>query len=375
MSAHTLSLLAGRATDEGTRAYHARFADRFAADFARPLDGDLLVSSIGIGTYLGECDDAEDAKYAGSVSEAVSRGVNLVDTAINYRCQRSERTVGPALHDLFTAGGIHREEVVVCTKGGYLPLDGTPPATRAEYQAYLEREFFAPGVMTPADVVAGGHCLAPSYLGHQIAASQANLGLATLDVYYLHNPEQQLVAVDPTRFRDTLRGAFALLEERVTAGDLGRYGCATWHGLRVAPGTRGHLNLAELVEIAREVGGDDHHFRVVQLPINLAMSEAVRQPTQLLGGGRGTGRKGAKSARAVSVLEAAYELGIAVVASAPLMQAQLAHGLPAELRMTFPGLASDAQRAIAFVRALPGVCATLVGMKSVAHLEENLAVA
>jgi aryl-alcohol dehydrogenase-like predicted oxidoreductase len=371
MSTHTLSLLAGKATGEGTRAYHARFAERFSPDFVRQLDGDLLVSSLGLGTYLGECDDAEDARYAAAVREAVSRGVNLVDTAINYRCQRSERAVGAAIHDLLAAGTVRREELVVCTKGGYLPLDASPPATRAEYHAYLEREFFAAGVMMPEEVVAGGHCLSPSYLAHQITASQANLGLATLDVYYLHNPEQQLAAVEPARFRDLIRDAFALLEERVAAGDVGRYGCATWNGLRVAPGTRGHVSLAELVEIAREVGGDGHHFRVVQLPINLAMSEAVRQPTQLLDAGHGK----AKRARAVPLLEAAYELGIAVVASAPLMQAQLTRGLPEALQAAFPGLATDAQRAIAFVRTLPGVCAALVGMKSAAHLEENLAAA
>ena len=375
MSTHTLSLLAGKATGEGTRAYHARFAERVSPNFARPLDGDLLVSSLGLGTYLGECDDAEDARYTAAIRQAVSRGVNLVDTAINYRCQRSERAVGAAIHDLLAAGTAQREELVVCTKGGYLPLDASPPATRAEYHAYLEREFFATGVMMPEDVVAGGHCLTPSYLAHQIAASQANLGLATLDVYYLHNPEQQLAAVEPARFRHLIRDAFALLEERVAAGDVGRYGCATWNGLRVAPGTRGHVSLAELVEIAREVGGDGHHFRVVQLPINLAMSEAVRQPTQLLDAGHGTGRGGAKRSRAVPLLEAAYELGIAVVASAPLMQAQLTRGLPAALQAAFPGLATDAQRAIAFVRTLPGVCAALVGMKSAAHLEENLGAA
>jgi aryl-alcohol dehydrogenase-like predicted oxidoreductase len=358
--------VAGAATAGGTRDYHARLADRFVGDFRRTLAGDLQVSSLGIGTYLGECDEADDLRYEGAVRDAVAGGINLIDTAINYRCQRSERAVGAALGALAVDGEVRREEIVVCTKGGYIPLDATPPVSRDAYRTYLEREFFAPGVMSPDDVVAGGHCMAPGYLAHQIAASQANLRLATLDVYYLHNPEQQLDAVDRARFRLRLRDAFAQLEERVAAGDIGRYGCATWAGLRSPPDARTHLSLAELVEIATEVGGDDHHFRVVQLPINLAMGEAIRQPTQLLP------IKGNRAARLVPLLEAAVALGISVVASATLMQAQLTAGLPPQLAAAFPALHTDAQRAIAFVRALPGVSAALVGMKAGDHLEENL---
>jgi aryl-alcohol dehydrogenase-like predicted oxidoreductase len=172
--------------------------------------------------------------------------------------------------------------------------------------------------------------------------------------------------VERARFRERLRDAFALLEERVAAGDVGRYGCATWAGLRSPPDARTHVSLAELVEIATEVGGDDHHFRVVQLPINLAMGEAIRQPTQLLP------IKGKRAARLVPLLEAAAALGVSVVASATLMQAQLTAGLPPQLAAAFPALRTDAQRAIAFVRALPGVSAALVGMKTGEHLEENL---
>jgi len=357
------SLIAGAATASGTRAYHARFATRFADDFSRPIAGGLSASSLGLGTYLGECDDADDAKYEAAIRDAVGGGINLLDSAINYRCQRSERAVGAALRGAVDDGVVRRAEVVVCTKGGYLPLEGAPPATRAEYQAYVEREFFAPGIMSPEDVVAGGHCIAPRYLEHQIAASRANLGMATLDVYYLHNPEQQLDVVDPERFRARLRDAFAALEARVAAGDVGCYGCATWNGLRVAPGTRGHLSLADLVAVATEVAGDAHHFRAVQLPINLAMGEAVRQPTQPLGG------------RVVTVLEAAAALDLSVVASATLMQSQLTRDLPPQLQAAFPHLTTDAQRAIAFVRALPGVSAALVGMKNTEHLVENLGAA
>ncbi|HET7565375.1 MAG TPA: aldo/keto reductase [Gemmatimonadaceae bacterium] len=354
--------LGGRATAEGSSRFAARHAAPYHDDFFRPLGREgVRASSIGLGTYLGECTAADDGQYARTVRAALEHGINLLDTAINYRCQRSERTIGQALTRALHDGIASRDEVIVCTKGGYIPLDGVAPDSREDYWAYLTREYFERGVMTPADVVAGAHCLAPGYLADQIGRSRANLGIATIDVYYVHNPEQQLDAIPPDALRDRLRAAFALLEERCASGEIAQYGCSTWNGFRVPPDARGHLSLAELVGLAREVGGDGHHFRVVQLPVNLAFTEAVRAPTQQLGNGR-----------AVTLLQAATELGVAVVASAALLQGSLRTGLPAQLRDAIPGLRSDAQRAIAFVRSLPVVTAALVGMKTIAHLEENL---
>ncbi len=354
--------IAGRATAAGTARYAERVGTRFASDFYRVLDGDALrVSSIGVGTYLGECTDHDDAAYADTVHLAIASGVNLIDSAINYRCQRSERSVGRAVARAVRGETAPRDAIVVCTKGGYVPLDGTLPASREEYREYVQREYLDRGIMTPDEVVGGAHCLARGYLADQIDRSRANLGVDTIDVYYVHNPEQQLDAVSAEELDRRLREAFALLEERCADGTIGVYGCATWNGLRTPPDVRGHLSLASLVDAARAGGGEKHHFRVVQLPVNLALPEAVRSPTQRLPDGR-----------LVTVLEAAAELGVAVVASASLLQAKLASSLPATLREALPGFSSDAQRAIAFVRGLPVVASALVGMKSAGHLRENL---
>jgi aryl-alcohol dehydrogenase-like predicted oxidoreductase len=352
------------ATASGTGRFRQRFADRLADDYFRPLAGELVASSIGIGTYLGECDESDDARYASALRSALTLGINVIDTSINYRCQRSERTVGEVLRTAIASGTVARDEVILCTKGGYIPLDASAPASRDDYLAYLRRTFVEPGIVTEEDVAGGGHSLSPSFLTHQIHASQTNLGVRTLDVYYLHNPEQQLDYVQPARFRTLIRRAFTLLEERVASNDIGCYGCATWNGLRTPPDARGHLDLSELATIARDVAGDDHHFRAVQLPINLAMSEAVRAPTQRLGG-----------RRVVPLLQAAEELGISVIASAALMQSRLVDGLPAAVRESFPSLTTDAQRAIAFVRSLPGVTSALVGMRQPQHVEENVGAA
>jgi aryl-alcohol dehydrogenase-like predicted oxidoreductase len=352
-----------RASAAGTERLAARFTAERIPDFYRAAGSGLLASSIGIGTYLGEPDDADDRRYEEALRAAVTGGLNVIDTAINYRCQRSERVVGRALAAPFDDHVARRDEVIVCSKGGYIPLDGSPPASRDEYNALIEREYFARGVMRPEDVVGGGHCMAPGYLADQVARSRANLGLETIDVYYLHNPEQQVPTVGRELFQRRVVRAFEALESRVDAGDIGAYGCATWNGLRVDPASRESLSLEELVAAAREVAGDGHHFQYVQLPVNLAMSEALRTPTQRIGG------------RERTALEAASELGLVVVASAALMQSALARSLPTAVRDALPRYDTDAQRALAFVRGVPGITTALVGMRGARHVAENLAIA
>lgn len=349
-----------RANSAGTR----RFAERSAkglTDFFRPFPRKLTVGALGIGSYLGDCTDEEDARYRASVREALLSGINVLDTASNYRCQRSERAVGLALEEAIAAGEVRRDEVVVCTKGGYVAFDGAPPVSREAYGSWLEDTLFAPGIVSRHDVARSGHSIAPKFLSHQLAQSLLNLRVKTVDVYYLHNPEEQLLAVDRETFRSRIRAAFAVLEERAQGGEITGYGCATWMGLRVAPDHKQHLTLAELVAIAREVGGTTHHFRAVQLPVNLAMPEAARLPTQPLG------------RKLVTLLEAADALGLGVVASAPLLQGRLADGLPLELHALFPECTTDAQRALRFASSLPGVATVLAGMRKREHVHENLA--
>ena len=354
-------LLVGRATAKGTLRHAERYAKRWGQEFHRPLDRMLRVSTLGLGTYLGECDDADDARYEAVARASIERGINILDSAINYRCQRSERVVGRAARAAIAGGLVARDEVVLCTKGGYIPLDTNAPASREEYHAFLEREYFANGIVAPDDVVADAHSISPGFLADQLRRSRENLGVETIDVYYIHNPEQQLDAIKPAQLLDRLREAFAMLETRCDAGDIARYGCATWNGLRAARGTRGHLELAELVAAAHDVGGPDHRFRVVQLPINLAMPEAVRMSTQRVRG------------REMPLLHAAAELGVSVVASASLLQARLATGLPPQVREALPGYSTDAQRALSFVTSHP-VSSALVGLRHIAHLDENLAI-
>src|ERR1700730_1675965 len=117
------SSMSKSATAEGTARYAKRFAEGAAPGHFREAHG-LSVSSIGIGTYLGQPDDKTDGGYLASVTAAVESGINVIDTAINYRFQRSERSIGAAIKQL-AKKGVAREEYLLCTKGGYLTPNGS----------------------------------------------------------------------------------------------------------------------------------------------------------------------------------------------------------------------------------------------------------
>lgn len=347
--------LPGRATREGTHRYAARFSGRAAAGHFRETPSGLILSSIGIGTYLGEADTRTDKGYIDSVVAAVEGGFNLVDSAINYRFQRSERSVGAALREL-ASKGFSRDEIVVCTKAGFLTPDGDMPGDPSEYFA---REFLEPGVFRGEEIAQGCHCMAPGYLADQIERSRRNLGVECIDVFYVHNPETQLPEVSRDEFRSRIRAAFAFLESSVASGKVGAYGLATWNAFREDSNSPGHLSLADMVGIARDVAGAENHFRFVQLPFNLAMPEALTRPNQTVDG------------KTMAMVQAGRALGITLISSAALLQGQLAKNLPVYIGDAL-GLKTNSALAMQFARSAPGVTTALVGMSSVEHVKANL---
>jgi len=351
-------LIQGYATPDGTARYRQRHADRLPAHYRQQRG--LWLSSIGLGTYLGDPTEEVDNQYTKTILLAARAGINAFDTAVNYRHMRSERALGRAVSELISSGAAQRDELLLATKGGFLAYDGTEPA---DPSAYFQARLVRTGLLEPEEIVAGCHTLSPRYLDHQIDVSRGNLGIETIDLYYLHNPEIQLQEVPREEFLQRLRQAIAVLEQAVADGKIRLYGAATWNGFRVQADSPEAISLEEIIRVAREVGGQNHHFGAIQLPFNIAMPEALTANTQ------------ASNGRPAPLLHVAREHGLMVFSSATLLQSHLAEGLPGKFEQWIPGLATDAQRAIQFVRSTPGITCALVGMSSSEHLEENIATA
>jgi aryl-alcohol dehydrogenase-like predicted oxidoreductase len=348
-------MIKGKATPEGTAAYAKKQTKAHAGHWKSSLG--LTLSSVGMGSYLGNADPVTDGKYAAALTLAVQNGINVFDSAINYRYQRSERNLGVGLKKAIDGGLVTRDQVLLCTKGGFISGDMGPPT-----KEWFEQTYLKPGIVTAQEFVAGCHCMTAKYLRHEVEQSLINFDVETIDVYYVHNPETQLPEVGPEEFYERLTAAFRELEACVSEGKIQFYGTATWHGYRMPPAHESHVSLEKTLACAVAAGGKDHHFRVVQLPFNFGLPEALSHLSQESGG------------VAVSALDAARAAGLAVFASVPLMQSQLLGRFGPDFRAKFPGLKTDAQRCLQFVRSTPGVTAPLCGMKDPAHLEENVKV-
>ncbi len=345
-----------KASSDGTRRYASRFTGRAAAGhFREQFSTGLILSSLGIGTYLGEADSATDEAYTAAVVAAVENGANVIDTAINYRFQRSERSIGAALKQLF-AKGYGREELVICTKAGFLTPDGEMPADPNEY---FSREYLEKGIFVAEEIAAGCHCMAPRYLEDQLNRSLRNLGITSVDAFYLHNPETQLDEIGREEFVKRIRAAFEYLEDAARAGRIGAYGLATWNAFRQERRAKDYLSLEEMVAVAQDVAGAAHHFRFVQLPFNLAMPQALTMPNQSVNG------------KAGALVQAARSLGITVVSSAALLQGHLIKKMPVGVEAAL-GLKSNLLRALQFARSTPGITTALTGMSKVDHVRANL---
>ena len=322
----------------------------------RDAPGGLVLSSLGLGTYIGPPDAATDLAVEQAVTICLTSGrVNVLDTAINYRYQRAERSIGRALSRLVEREEVPRDEVFVATKNGYLAPDAESATPVDEW---VDRELIRAGLLDRADIVDDCHAMSPSYLTDQFERSRKNLGLETIDLVYLHNAaDAQIPAVGLDEFLVRLERAFRLYERFRHDGRLRAYGLATWDCLRVRPTDPGFFSLETAVRLARKVAGEEHGFRFVQFPFNLAMPEAATVRNQPVGGSR------------VTLFEAAQRLGVGCFTSVPLFQGQLARAGPKRNGLT------AAQTALQFARSGPGTIAPLVGQKRSEHLSENLELA
>lgn len=348
----------GYATSEKTKEYVSKFKNKVANDFYTQ-GYNLYFSSIGIGTYLGHYDEETDNNYTESLKLAIKSGCNFIDTSINYRYQRSERAIGAGLTELLQLGLISRDNLIICTKVGYIPFDNSPPQSQEDAIDYFNKEFS--DILKPSDFVSGMHCIKPAYIKRQVENSLQNLQIKCIDIYYLHNPEQQLDKLSHRQFFTELENAFVAMEDLRNQGKIRYYGTATWNGYRLPENHKNYLSLEKIVNIARKIGGNDNGFKFIQLPLNLAMTEAVTLQNQRAGN------------KILPAVYAAKELGISVITSAPLLEKHLLDKIPIEIKNIIGNNLTPAQCALQFTRSCPNVSVTLVGMNNPYHVEENLA--
>ena len=344
-------MISGFATSEGTK----KFAQNSGVNQANFKEFEKLsLSNVGIGTYLGDPDARTDDLVANAVKQSITSGINVVDTAINYRSQKAERSVGKAISELIKEEKISRDQIFLSTKNGYVTNDAD---VQLGFWEYVKEEYSQKGIIKEGDVTSGYHCMTTTYLSDQLDRSLKNLGLECVDLMYLHNAvEGQIKDVSKEQFLENLKAVFELYEQKRDEGKIKFYGMATWECFRVPNDNPQYLSLEDTVNMAKKIGGDNHGFRFIQLPFNMNFDQALLKKTQLLGNEN------------VSALEAAETLGIGVFTSVPFMQGRLlAPGVMPEFNELKPSL-----RALQFIRSSPGVLSPLVGQKSSEHVTENL---
>jgi len=283
--------LHGKATVKGTATYVGRILSSpltnrpLATGYTTLGSTGLTTSRLGFGGY--RITEGQD-EHREALSKAIREGCNLIDTSTNYTDGSSEQLIGRVLKELIGQQEITREETIVVSKIGYVQGQNLARAEAKEQagQAYPDMVKYGEGLW---------HCLHPEFLEDQLTLSLDRLGLETLDVCLLHNPEYFLsdaknrkLTVDEekvqalrTEFYRRLQKAFSYFEEQVITGRLQYYGVSS-NTSTASPDDPEATSLSRMLECAQAaaqaLGKTSHAFRVLQLPMNLFESDALLTP-------------------------------------------------------------------------------------------------
>jgi aryl-alcohol dehydrogenase-like predicted oxidoreductase len=345
-----------------------RFAKRFAhyKDFYTRHDG-LIFSKLGFGTFKKEPYKEENYTfdYKEALKTAIRCGINVIDTAINYRYQESEREVGEALTELMEAGELKREELIVCSKGGFIPLCFPFPENPYEW---IDEHIVQKGLATLEEIELDQHCMSPLFLEDSLNRSLENLQLECLDIYFLHNPETQLTKIGYPAFLEKLASIFTLFEKMVQEGKIKAYGVAVWNAFTYEPNNPEYISIEDIYDVACSVGGTNHHFKYIQLPFNIAKTHAYSVPNQKMSDGL-----------LYTPLQVAHKLGLGVMSSSSLLQMHLfKKPFKAEVGYVLDSdmiLKSDVDLALQFVRSTKGIVTSLFSSKDPEHVTCNVSIA
>lgn len=347
----------GFASSEGTKKFRDNAIKKGKSYLHFKEFDDLILSSIGMGTYLGDLSKEDDIDIENALYESVkSHAINVIDSAINYRAMKSEKSIGRSITRLVNDGIISRDEIFVSTKNGYITNDGDYPML--DVWEYIQRMYISTGIIKAEDISSGYNVLNPAYIEKCIERSRFNLKLDTLDLVYIHNAfESWNQDVSKNKFFDMLSKVFEVYEKFRSKNKIRYYGMATWTCFRVGEENKEYLSLDEVYNIAKSIGGIDHGFRFIQLPYNLAYSEALFLKNQNVG-----------NEKKLTILEAAKRLKIGVFSSVPLLQGKLIQTKIPDYSET---LTDPIMKLLQIIRSSPSIIAPLIGQKKMDHVNKN----
>jgi aryl-alcohol dehydrogenase-like predicted oxidoreductase len=347
----------GFASSEGTKKFRDNAIKKGKSYLHFKEFDDLILSSIGMGTYLGDLSKEDDTDIENALYESVkSHAINVIDSAINYRAMKSEKSIGRSITRLVNDGIISRDEIFVSTKNGYITNDGDYPML--DVWEYIQRMYISTGIIKAEDISSGYNVLKPAYIEKCIERSRFNLKLDTLDLVYVHNAfESWHQDVSKDKFFEMLSKVFEIYEKFRSLNKIRYYGMATWTCFRVSEENKEYLSLDEVYNIAKSIGGIDHGFRFIQLPYNLAYSEALFLKNQNV-----------RNEKKLTILEAAKRLKIGVFSSVPLLQGKL---IQTKIPDYSEGLTDPIMKLVQIIRSSPSIIAPLIGQKKMDHVNNN----
>jgi aryl-alcohol dehydrogenase-like predicted oxidoreductase len=348
----------GFATPKGTTKYVNNALKKGANGSHFRIIENMKLSSVGMGTYLGNLSAQDDDDLEKSLYFSIKEGsINVIDTSINYRSMLSEKCIGRAISRLIDEEVIDRESVFICTKNGYVTNDGD--LRNIDIDTYLQLMFFNNNILSPSDLSPSYHIMNPNYISRCIDKSLCNMGINTIDLIYIHNSfESWYNVVDRSTYHEMLSRVFQLYEDFRQRGKINFYGMATWNCFTAKENSKGYLSLKEVINIANDVGGSNNGFKFIQLPFNMYLNEPYtfrNQPTE--------------TSSKATLLETAQKYGIHVFTSVPLYQGKL---LQTKLHKSpLDNLPSMSLKLLQFARSTPGIAAPLIGQKKTSHTKEN----
>lgn len=257
--------ISGKATENGTARYRAKFPD--CAYYHHPLTG-LHLSRYGFGSFR-----VEDEAHGDALHHALTSGINVIDTSGTYTKGRSELVVGQVVTDLIKSGEIKRDEIIVVDKAGYIQYDSLEQAKEAEKNGnpWPEVDKINEDLLW--------HSIHPKFLEDQITLSLNRLGLETIDIFFLLNPEHYFSRHPRTsqfdqEFYRRIREAFTHLQTEVQRGRIGWYGVSS-NALGSNIDNVENISLEFLLISARLVS-TNNRFAAIQFPFNPFETSTMR---------------------------------------------------------------------------------------------------